>query len=491
MQSIPEMMVRFNTNGEILWMNKAFKQQFELTQQQHNIGEIIVDGIPLINEKTFRRIWTNKTNQSFSLTLHDDLILNVLTIPAPQTNEMIVIMLDVTKIRMREQYYKNAKKAADEAATMKDEFIAKISHELRTPMNGIITASNLINELNHTLDSEMNEYLSIIQASSKRLMATINELLDISKLERGQEEIKLKCVDLYLFLEKLKSEFIVFAKQKNLNFSTHIEEDVPRYCFLDREKVLHILSNLIFNAIKFTKEGFVKVVIKGKRASTQRYELTFLVMDSGIGILEEKQELVFEKFSQVDNSFTREYEGTGLGLAISQGVAKVLNSKINLQSSPGKGSTFYFSLKVKETQPQNPINSYHSYGKDVEKLKELHPLVFVAEDDPVNGKLLAKVLRQFGCEVKLHQNAMDLLETLQREKPNIILMDIQMPGMNGIEATKQIKKNPQTQYIPVIVLSAHVFQREKEKSFKSGISDYLTKPIDQKKLLKTLLKNVG
>ncbi len=490
MQSIPEMIVRFNKKGEVLWMNKAFRQRFELTEKQRNIGDIFVDGVPLINESTFQRVWSNRTNNTFTLTLLEDFILNVLAVPAPEKNEIILIMFDITKIRMREEYFKNAKKAADEAAAMKDEFIAKISHELRTPMNGIITASNLMNDLNQSLEPDLEEYLSIIQISSKRLMTTINELLDISKLEKSQEEIKMEHVDLYQVLEGIKSEFTVFAKQKHLNFSTAIEDDVPRYCFLDREKILHILSNLIYNAIKFTKEGFVKVIIKGKRVTSESFELTFFVMDSGIGIPEEKQENVFEKFSQVDNSYTREFEGTGLGLAISQGIAKVLNSKIKVQSAPGKGTTFYFSLTIKEAPPQKIEFVNQTMEDDLEKIKNKHPLIFVAEDDPVNAKLLAKVLKRYGCKVKTHENAIDLLESLKNEIPNLILMDIQMPGMNGMEATKIIKGNPETKAIPVIALSAHVFQREKEKSFKSGINDYLTKPINQKLLLKSLIKNL-
>ena len=490
MQSIPEMIVRFNKKGEVLWMNKAFRQRFELTEKQRNIGDIFVDGVPLINESTFQRVWSNRTNNTFTLTLLEDFILNVLAVPAPEKNEIILIMFDITKIRMREEYFKNAKKAADEAAAMKDEFIAKISHELRTPMNGIITASNLMNDLNQSLEPDLEEYLSIIQISSKRLMTTINELLDISKLEKSQEEIKMEHVDLYQLLEGIKSEFTVFAKQKHLNFSTAIEDDVPRYCFLDREKILHILSNLIYNAIKFTKEGFVKVIIKGKRVTSESFELTFFVMDSGIGIPEEKQENVFEKFSQVDNSYTREFEGTGLGLAISQGIAKVLNSKIKVQSAPGKGTTFYFSLTIKEAPPQKIEFVNQTMEDDLEKIKNKHPLIFVAEDDPVNAKLLAKVLKRYGCKVKTHENAIDLLESLKNEIPNLILMDIQMPGMNGMEATKIIKGNPETKAIPVIALSAHVFQREKEKSFKSGINDYLTKPINQKLLLKSLIKNL-
>ena len=490
MQSIPEMIVRFNKKGEVLWMNKAFRQRFELTEKQRNIGDIFVDGVPLINESTFQRVWSNRTNNTFTLTLLEDFILNVLAVPAPEKNEIILIMFDITKIRMREEYFKNAKKAADEAAAMKDEFIAKISHELRTPMNGIITASNLMNDLNQSLEPDLEEYLSIIQISSKRLMTTINELLDISKLEKSQEEIKMEHVDLYQVLEGIKSEFSVFAKQKHLNFSTAIEDDVPRYCFLDREKILHILSNLIYNAIKFTKEGFVKVIIKGKRVTSESFELTFFVMDSGIGIPEEKQENVFEKFSQVDNSYTREFEGTGLGLAISQGIAKVLNSKIKVQSAPGKGTTFYFSLTIKEAPPQKIEFVNQTMEDDLEKIKNKHPLIFVAEDDPVNAKLLAKVLKRYGCKVKTHENAIDLLESLKIEIPNLILMDIQMPGMNGMEATKIIKGNPETKAIPVIALSAHVFQREKEKSFKSGINDYLTKPINQKLLLKSLIKNL-
>jgi len=490
MQSIPEMIVRFNKKGEVLWMNKAFRQRFELTEQQCNIGDVFVNGVPLINESTFQQVWSNKINNSFSLAVLEDFILNILAVPAPEKNEIILIMFDITKMRMREEYFKNAKKASDEAAAMKDEFIAKISHELRTPMNGIITASTLINDLNQSLDTDMQEYLSIIQISSKRLMTTINELLDISKLEKGQEDIKMEQVDLYQVFEGIKSEFTVFAKQKHLNFSTAIEDDVPRYCYLDREKILHILSNLIFNAIKFTKEGFVKVVIKGKRVSSESFELTFFVMDSGIGIPEEKQEKVFEKFSQVDNSYTREFEGTGLGLAISQGIAKVLNSKIKLQSAPGKGTTFYFSLIAKEAQPQKIEFINHSLDDDLERIKNKHPLIFVAEDDPVNAKLLAKVLNRFGCKVKTHDNAIDLLESLKKEIPDLIFMDIQMPGMNGMEATKIIKSNPDTKAIPVIALSAHVFQREKEKSFKSGINDYLTKPINQKLLLESLLKNL-
>ena len=488
MQSIPEMIVRFNKKGDIVWMNKAFKQRFELIRDFYNIGEIKVNAIPLIEEKIFQRIWCSERSNDFTLRLGEDLILNVVTVPAVEQDEIIMIMLDITKIRMREEYFKNAKKAADEAAEMKDEFIAKISHELRTPMNGIVTAVNLMNYMQRSLDTEIEEYLTIIDTSSKRLMTTINELLDISKLEKGLEKIKVERIDLYNLLEGVKSEFTVFAKQKNLKLTTALEGDVPRYCYSDREKINHIISNLIFNAIKFTLKGFVKLLIKGTRIDKERYELTFYVMDSGIGIPKDKQEKVFEKFSQVDNSYTREFEGTGLGLAISQGTAKVLNSMIKLQSEEGKGTTFYFSVIVKEGHPEISSESKVPLEKYMNKIKDINPLIFVAEDDPINAKLLEKTLKKYGCRSKIHHNAMVLLESLKTKLPDIILMDIEMPGMNGMDATKLIKTNQVTQSIPVIALSAHAFDREKEKSFESGIDDYLTKPINQKLLLETLLK---
>jgi len=493
MQSIPEMIVRFNKKGDILWMNKAFKAQFDLSEIDRNMGDIRVNGVLLIDEKNFLRVWSGEPNKPFTISVSNDMILNVISVPAVEENEIIMIMFDITKIRMREEYFKNAKKAADEAAAMKDEFIAKISHELRTPMNGIVTAVHLMKDLNQSLDCEMKEYLSIIDTSSKRLMTTINELLDISKLERGQDEIKLEQTDIYNLLESLKSEFSVLARRKRLAFSVEMEGDVPRYCFADREKLNHILSNLIFNAIKFTSEGFVKCVVRGEKLSEQNYHLTFLVMDSGIGIAKEEQDLVFEKFTQVDNSYTREYEGTGLGLAISQGIAKVLNSKIKLQSERGKGATFYFTIVVspviasENTISKKEIDSVEAYTK---KLKKIQPLIFVAEDDPINAKLLAKVLKKVGCHLNIYENALLLLDELKTNIPDIILMDIQMPGMNGMDATKHIKGNPNTKHIPVIALSAHAFEREQERSFKSGIDDYLTKPIDQKLLFKTLLKNL-
>lgn len=493
MQSIPEMIVRFNKKGEILWMNKAFKAQFDLSEREYNMGDIRINGASLMDKKTFLRVWSGEHNKPFTLDLSNDMILNVISVPAVEQNEIIMIMFDITKIRMREEYFKNAKKAADEAAAMKDEFIAKISHELRTPMNGIVTAVHLMSDMNQNFDPEMKEYLSIIDTSSKRLMTTINELLDISKLERGQDEIKLEYTDMYNLLETLKSEFGVFAKRKHLAFSVAMEGDVPRYCFTDREKLNHILSNLIFNAIKFTTEGFVKCVVKGEKLSELNYQLTFLVMDSGIGIAKEEQDKVFEKFTQVDNSYTREYEGTGLGLAISQGIAKVLNSKIKLQSDQGKGATFYFAMVVSPAPgPDNrvlekEVDSVEAYTN---RLKRIQPLIFVAEDDPINGKLLAKVLRKVGCRINIFENALLLLDELKTNIPDLILMDIQMPGMNGMDATKHIKRNPNTKHIPVVALSAHVFEREQERSFKSGIDDYLTKPIDQKLLLKTLLKHL-
>jgi CheY-like chemotaxis protein/nitrogen-specific signal transduction histidine kinase/predicted hydrocarbon binding protein len=370
-----------------------------------------------------------------------------------------------------EENIKRAKEKAEASDQAKSQFLTNISHELRTPLNTILGYSELLKR--SKLDNELLEYVSYIDQSSFQLVRIVDDLLDLSKIDAGQLLIETETINLRLFFFQLANDAKILSAEKweKLNFEFHISDDCPEEILNDKVRLRQILNNLISNAIKFTEAGIIKVSLEKSAGDS----LTFSVIDHGIGIEKDKFEDIFETFKQADGAFSRKFGGSGLGLSISKKLIELMGGKIWLKSEAKVGTSFYFSLPINnnnaiQRQHQNLSNA----SKSVNALK-----VLIAEDNAMNRKLLELVLGKAGHKVVSAIDGFDLLKQFNKNKDaDIIITDLQMPGLSGIEAVR-ILRNELLPYIPIpiIALTAHAMQEDKDKALEAGCNAYLTKPI--------------
>jgi len=368
-----------------------------------------------------------------------------------------------------------AKEKAEESDRLKTSFLHNISHEIRTPLNSIIGFSGFLTD--PELSTEKRQYFSdIIIQSSSQLLSIISDIVNIATIEAGQEKITENEINLNSVLKLVHDHFIIKAKMKNisLEYTCSLSEDE---CFIISEevKLIQILNNLIGNALKFTKEGSINFGCELKETN-----LRFFVKDTGIGIAAEMHGLIFERFRQVESTTTRQFGGSGLGLSISKAYIELLGGKIWLESEPGKGATFYFTLPYNKSKKSPQANLHHSQSEIIE-LRELKTIL-IAEDEDTNFILLEEFLSDSNLKIIRAINGFDAVEICKSNKAiDMILMDIKMPMMDGYEATIQIRKiSPD---LPIIAQTAYYSESNKNKALECGCSDYVSKPIRQDELI--------
>jgi len=369
---------------------------------------------------------------------------------------------------------KIAKEKAEKKDLPKSLFLATMSHEIRTPMNGIIGVSELLKQT--PLTNDQLDLVNIMTISGNNLLLIINDILDVSKIEAGQIKLENIHFDLHNIVNEIISLLTIKAKEQGNKLILNINKDVPQYVEGDPTRIKQILLNLTNNAVKFTKDGEVKINISYIEEENNKHKIGFNVIDTGIGIHENEKDKLFKQFSQLNQSTQREYGGTGLGLAISKSLVEMMNGKIGVDSEPGVGSNFWFYVifdKSKEADTTEPKN----IKTNGEHVKELD--ILLVEDNLINQKIATGIMKQLGHNIEVAGNGKIGVEMYKAKHYNVVFMDIQMPVMDGYTATKEIREWEHDENKPpgrIIALTANALKEDKEKCFKIGMDDFLSKP---------------
>ncbi len=390
---------------------------------------------------------------------------------------------DVTRLKNTNSALQKAKDLAEKSLKVKERFLANMSHEIRTPMNGIIGMIDLIASTD--LSNEQLEYIKTIKKSSETLLAILNDILDLSKIEAGKMELKKKPVSLSTSIEKIYELYSHQARAKNIDLFYYLPHELPQDLMIDETRLMQIVSNLTSNAIKFSDgKGNINIAIRIIEKSDQHYFIKIQVKDAGIGISENNQKKLFTSFNQLDNSFAKTYAGTGLGLAISKELVHAMDGEIGVASTPGLGSTFWFTFKAEVPNPSDyeEVSPETSSGISKQFVNRA-PKILLVDDNAINRTVASQILLKSGCDVISAEGGLEAIKMVEENTYDLIFMDIQMPVMDGVKATERIKEMLGAKTPPIVAMTAYSMEEDKKRILSKGLDDYIAKPIQAAPLI--------
>ena len=485
LEATPTAIYLKDREGRYLRFNKAFEALFGI-QREAWIGKTVFDLVPgdaahLMDAKD-KELYVQQTVQTYEATFSNRTTGEMregLYWKAPLTDTrgeitgLVGTILDITEKNRIEQELREAKRNAEAASQAKSDFLANMSHEIRTPMNGVIGMTDLA--LDHEKDPTQREYLRIVKSSAQSLMVILNDVLDFSKIEAGKLNIEAVRFPLLGTIDETLKTLRGRAMQKGLILESDLQSGLPAEVIGDPVRLRQVLTNLCDNAIKFTSEGGVYVGVRSE-SHKDGHVLHLSVRDTGIGIAPDKQNGVFEAFSQADTSTTRRFGGTGLGLTICARLVELMGGRIWLESVEGQGSTFHFTLQVQSAAPAASTETFAS-PQEAHVSKSLQ--VLLVEDHPINQMLATTLLKKWGHTVVLATNGQEAVDLFATRKWDIVLMDMQMPVMGGLEATRLIRANePAGHRTPIVAMTANAMESDRQACLEAGMDDHLAKPFN-------------
>jgi signal transduction histidine kinase/CheY-like chemotaxis protein len=405
--------------------------------------------------------------------------------------EQIRILISEAALALAERRYRarneralrRAKLEAESASRAKSLLLANMSHEIRTPMTAVLGFTDLLSGTLLTL--EQRDYVDTIRSSGEALLSLINDILDFSKIDARKLILESAPVDIRKLVEKTVGLMAVQAVEKGLRLWYNIEPAAPKVISGDAMRLRQVLVNLLGNAVKFTGRGEVSLTVTGRSGQAQPGQVTFAVRDTGPGIPREDHERIFDLFNQIDPSICRKYGGTGLGLAISRSLAQQMGGSLSVESEPGRGATFYFTIPAEtlaDGRQPGPAGRLDSSPADLPPLR-----VIIAEDNAVHREVTLAFLRRLGYQADVAVNGLDLLGKLARDGYDVVLMDVQMPELDGLEATRRIRQERPAGVQPrIIAMTAAAFPEDRARCLEAGMDDFISKPVGLEELAEAL-----